>query len=345
MPSNVYFPRNLGFHLYGQVLSNSPLCDTIMQVGENKQIMCHAAIISCASDIIKELLDLSTVNQNGKKVLNFTSACSETMFCVLDYIYTGRETYNAANVTRVLTTALLVGCRTLQAMCLNFIEITRKQLIGMHNANSKNTMTPQNTNAGNPTDEDSCSNPSTHQPLHRVLRIAKSPPTSSCASPRSDVEDIDTLDSPNNSDSEQNATSVMSSPNSVNGHAQTLLPLTMPSIIPQTISNSYKNAIKMSNPFIRQNQQMSANCMIGNTARQNPTQPSDLKKYCKECNRSFATVGSYTRHLRMIHYKLRPLNCETCGHAFYQRSDLKKHIQRQHQRDNVENMPKALEFK
>ena len=91
MASNVYFPRNLGFHLYGQVLSNSPLCDTIIEVNENKQIFCHAAIISCASDILKELLDLATVNQNGKKVLNFTSACSETMFCVLDYIYTGRE--------------------------------------------------------------------------------------------------------------------------------------------------------------------------------------------------------------------------------------------------------------
>ena len=91
MASNVYFPRNLGFHLYGQVLSNSPLCDTIIEVNENKQIFCHAAIISCASDILKELLDLATLNQNGKKVLNFTSACSETMFCVLDYIYTGRE--------------------------------------------------------------------------------------------------------------------------------------------------------------------------------------------------------------------------------------------------------------
>jgi len=60
--------------------------------------------------------------------------------------------------------------------------------------------------------------------------------------------------------------------------------------------------------------------------------PIDSKKYCKDCNRGFATVGSYTRHLRMIHYKLRPLNCDVCGHAFYQRSDLKKHIQRQHQK-------------
>ena len=55
-----------------------------------------------------------------------------------------------------------------------------------------------------------------------------------------------------------------------------------------------------------------------------------LRKYCNECKKGFATVGSYTRHLRMIHYKLKPLSCHVCHHAFYQRSDLKKHIQRQH---------------
>lgn len=57
---------------------------------------------------------------------------------------------------------------------------------------------------------------------------------------------------------------------------------------------------------------------------------SELRKYCNECKKGFATVGSYTRHLRMIHYKLKPLSCQVCHHAFYQRSDLKKHIQRQH---------------
>jgi len=57
---------------------------------------------------------------------------------------------------------------------------------------------------------------------------------------------------------------------------------------------------------------------------------SELRKYCRECKKGFATVGSYTRHLRMIHYKLKPLACQVCSHAFYQRSDLKKHIQRQH---------------
>lgn len=70
--------------------------------------------------------------------------------------------------------------------------------------------------------------------------------------------------------------------------------------------------------------------------RQMKNKTQDVKKYCADCNRSFATVGSYTRHLRMIHYKLRPLNCEICGHAFYQRSDLKKHVQRQHQRALVD---------
>ena len=57
---------------------------------------------------------------------------------------------------------------------------------------------------------------------------------------------------------------------------------------------------------------------------------SELRKYCSDCKKTFATVGSYTRHLRMIHYKLKPLSCHVCHHAFYQRSDLKKHIQRQH---------------
>ena len=71
---------------------------------------------------------------------------------------------------------------------------------------------------------------------------------------------------------------------------------------------------------------------MGYQMRQVENKAKDVKKYCAECNRSFATVGSYTRHLRMIHYKLRPLNCDICGHAFYQRSDLKKHVQRQHQR-------------
>jgi len=56
----------------------------------------------------------------------------------------------------------------------------------------------------------------------------------------------------------------------------------------------------------------------------------DSRKYCKECKKSFATVGSYTRHLRMIHFKLKPLACAVCRHAFYQRSDLKKHVLRQH---------------
>ena len=61
----------------------------------------------------------------------------------------------------------------------------------------------------------------------------------------------------------------------------------------------------------------------------------ELKKYCGDCKKSFATVGSYTRHLRMIHYKLKPLSCRVCRHAFYQRSDLKKHIQRQHPDERI----------
>ena len=81
---------------------------------------------------------------------------------------------------------------------------------------------------------------------------------------------------------------------------------------------------------------------IGYQMRPLEPKSKDVKKYCAECNRSFATVGSYTRHLRMIHYKLRPLNCDICGHAFYQRSDLKKHVQRQHQRTLTEQKKETI---
>ena len=69
---------------------------------------------------------------------------------------------------------------------------------------------------------------------------------------------------------------------------------------------------------------------------------SELRKYCSDCKKTFATVGSYTRHLRMIHYKLKPLSCHVCHHAFYQRSDLKKHIQRQH--PDEQQSPLALKW-
>ena len=258
-------------------------------------------------------------------------------------------------MTRVLATALLVGCRTMQAMCLNYIEITRKQLIGMHTANnvaSKAISTPpkitipdtnsadsnSNSSSGTEDSPDSCptSPTTTHQPLHRVLRIAKTPPTSACASPRSDVDETDSHNDSHNSDAEQPSIPVSSAL-----MPQVQMPVQMPALMPQhghLMTHTPTAQMKMASQFMRHSRlNPILNSRNGNTAGA-PQEPSDMKKYCKDCNRSFATVGSYTRHLRMIHYKLRPLTCDTCGHAFYQRSDLKKHIQRQHQRaDNTDN--------
>jgi len=305
MAANFYYPSNLSYHLYTQVLSGSDLCDTIIEV-KDKEITCHAAVLSCVSDITKELLDLAPINGNGKKVLNFTSACSESMYCVLNYIYTGTESFNTSNVTRVLGTALLVGVRSLQGMCLNYIEVTRKGLLMQ--STSKIGLIPPTTSKREPSggnsdgefdrwEDDRSSRHSgdldqdskTHLSLHRVIRIVK--PHSACSSPRSDIEEIENI---------QN-----SSPQSVCD------PL-------NEMKKELKNDRTPSFPAHAR-----AHCG-----------PIDAKKYCKDCNRGFATVGSYTRHLRMIHYKLRPLNCDVCGHAFYQRSDLKKHMQRQHQKEN-----------
>lgn len=91
MTSGVYFPNNLSIHLYSQVLAGSDLCDVIIEVANQRTIPCHAAVISCASDIIRELLELAQRDKNGKKVINISTACADSMFCVLNYIYTGTE--------------------------------------------------------------------------------------------------------------------------------------------------------------------------------------------------------------------------------------------------------------
>ena len=61
----------------------------------------------------------------------------------------------------------------------------------------------------------------------------------------------------------------------------------------------------------------------------------ELRRYCFQCDKTFATVGSCTRHFKMIHFKMKPLACYVCGHSFYQKSDLKKHLIRTHKEDIV----------
>ena len=73
------------------MLAGSDLCDTVIEVGGGLKIMCHAAVISCASEIVRELLDLARRDDRGKKILTFTSSCLESMHAVLNFIYTGTE--------------------------------------------------------------------------------------------------------------------------------------------------------------------------------------------------------------------------------------------------------------
>lgn len=42
----------------------------------------------------------------------------------------------------------------------------------------------------------------------------------------------------------------------------------------------------------------------------------------------FATKGALLTHTRVIHEKLKPFVCDTCGHAFAQRSNLDEHVMR-----------------
>ena len=88
--TGVYFPSNLSIHLYSQVLGGSPLCDVLIEVAD-RRIHCHAAVVACASEIFRELLELAPTDKSGKKVISFSTACSESMYCVLNYIYTGAE--------------------------------------------------------------------------------------------------------------------------------------------------------------------------------------------------------------------------------------------------------------
>ena len=88
--TGVYFPSNLSIHLYSQVLGGSPLCDVLIEVAD-RRIHCHAAVVACASEIFRELLELAPTENSGKKVISFSTACSESMYCVLNYIYTGAE--------------------------------------------------------------------------------------------------------------------------------------------------------------------------------------------------------------------------------------------------------------
>lgn len=103
MTSGVYFPNNLSIHLYSQVLAGSDLCDVIIEVANQRTIPCHAAVISCASDIVRELLELAQRDKNGKKVIHFSTACSDSMLCVLNYIYTGTEVSNISILNFIIT--------------------------------------------------------------------------------------------------------------------------------------------------------------------------------------------------------------------------------------------------
>ena len=212
-------------------------------------------------------------------------------------------------MTKVLHTALLVGCKTLQAVCLNFIEMTRKTVLIQKAKMMAQQKTPQEPkvhevqsapSSPKSSEESSDSTKTSHVQVHSVLRIAQ-PVSSTSSAP---------------------ALSPNSSPDRTPENVQDLAVFkSHPQPPPPRPAHPY--------PFVGLNR-------TAFDMRQMKNKTQDVKKYCAECNRSFATVGSYTRHLRMIHYKLRPLNCEICGHAFYQRSDLKKHVQRQHQRALIE---------
>lgn len=231
------------------------------------------------------------------------------------------QTFNAVNVTQVLHTALLVGCKTLQALCLNFIELTRKSVLIQkakmlaHGAKAMSeTKELVNSAPSSPKSSDesthSAMTKTSHVQVHSVLRIAQpvTPPTS--------TNSVSTLSSPDRCSTDLND-QAMGKMHVAHHHQQPPPPL--PQCRP---TGPY--------PF------------MGYQMRPLESKAKDVKKYCAECNRSFATVGSYTRHLRMIHYKLRPLNCDICGHAFYQRSDLKKHVQRQHQRTLTEQKKETV---
>lgn len=84
-----YIPTHLGFLLYGQVLTQSDLCDTIIVVS-NGEIRCHSCVISMTSDRIREWLKISGV-RDGKKILPMEAADLEAVYAVLKYIYTGNE--------------------------------------------------------------------------------------------------------------------------------------------------------------------------------------------------------------------------------------------------------------
>ena len=88
--SSAYFPSQLGLYLYSQVLSSSGMCDVTIETAD-QPINCHSAVISMASDLMKEMINLATANEKGVKTISFNNASSESIFCVLNYIYTGQE--------------------------------------------------------------------------------------------------------------------------------------------------------------------------------------------------------------------------------------------------------------
>ena len=284
------------------------------------------------------------------------------------------------NVTQVLSAAIMMGCRTMPSICVKFLERLKLKNALIHSANLALARSlggvdiqsiPTECNAESDVDDSSNSVGSesqTHQPLHRVLRIVKSPAASACSSPRSSPHsfdesfvDSDHVDSSspqslNGASASDSATHVSGSMHQAFSAVDHLTAVKMAAAavkVAHTVQAAELSRVESETkyePVMRQRSTIGlhrhAQNALSNSMKQETLHNSGLrsngcmnnnmndKKYCRECNRSFATVGSYTRHLRMIHYKLRPLNCEVCGHAFYQRSDLKKHIQRQHQRSN-----------
>ena len=51
---------------------------------------------------------------------------------------------------------------------------------------------------------------------------------------------------------------------------------------------------------------------------------------CEYCTKSFDLKSRRTRHIRDVHFKLKPFRCEICSRAFAQKSTLSTHIRSVH---------------
>jgi len=291
-----YIPTHLGFLLYSQVITHSDLCDVVIVCG-NGEVRCHSCVISMASEKIRQWLRIATLREN-KKIIIVEHAEMNAVIILLKYIYTGTEAFNEASVGEIIRVATIFECKNIIESCFAFLR--RRESLNSTGSLSDYDKSPVRLSPIDASEKgEKC-----HTKLHSVIRLAPSI-GEGCQSPTSSDAEIEVDDSS------------MGSPTRSLPPTSTPLSLNPGHFLPRYGPNAAQIHHAQSTALAAQR-----------NVRQYSM--SELRKYCSDCKKTFATVGSYTRHLRMIHYKLKPLSCHVCHHAFYQRSDLKKHIQRQH---------------